>query len=251
MQGTYCGKSTVIATLNSSNSWSSSVWSDSGTTISFQSLSDNSGVDERWILDDNSAYPEDDGFAIVKEYIHQCKVVFAVSGDGLAQKSGFILTLNEEKLSGTQLPYQTAWVTVGSTLKYTYQDFVADSNDSQYFWTGTSGLGQNGKTGTLTVTVPGTITATYGVQYLITTEIKGNGTITPTDAYHVKGANKIFTITPQTGYHIVDVTVDSESIGPVSSLPLNDIQSGHKITVTFAEDQQPTPSPSPSPSSKR
>ncbi len=252
VQGTYYGKSAVIATLNSPNGWSSPVWSDIGSTITFQDLSDNSGVGERWILDDNSAYPEEGGFAIVKEYIHQCRVVFAVSGDGLAQKSGFILTVNNIKLDGTQLPYQTAWVTAGSQLSFAYQNFVANSNDSQYFWTKTSGLGQSGQTGTLTVTAPGTVTATYDSEYAITAESNGNGTITPTNAYYIKGTSQTFTITPQEGYHIVDVTVDSESVGPVSSLPLNDIQSGHKIAVTFAEDQNsdvpPTLTPSPSPS---
>jgi hypothetical protein len=65
----------------------------------------------------------------------------------------------------------------------------------------------------------------------------GSGTIMPSGSVLVTdGANQIFTITPNTGYHITDVVVDGVSKGAVPSYTFTNVQADHTITVSFAID---------------
>jgi hypothetical protein len=69
-----------------------------------------------------------------------------------------------------------------------------------------------------------------------------NGKISPPGpVIAIEGDSKqeshTFTITPNQGYHIVDVTVDNASQGPISSYTfLRDIDRDHTISATFAID---------------
>ncbi len=75
---------------------------------------------------------------------------------------------------------------------------------------------------------------TYGVTALTVT----NGTISPTGVTMVAyGSNAVYTITPATNYHIIDVIVDASSIGVTNSYTfLNVTNGGHTINATFAID---------------
>lgn len=62
-----------------------------------------------------------------------------------------------------------------------------------------------------------------------------HGTINPAGAVPVNdGASQIFNITPDTGYHIVEVLVDGSPIGPQPSYTFTNVTGpGHTISATF------------------
>ena len=64
-----------------------------------------------------------------------------------------------------------------------------------------------------------------------------NGSISPAGISTVLGGTgKLFTITPDPGYHIVDVLVDGVSIGATTSYTFVNVQGNHTISATFAPD---------------
>ena len=70
-----------------------------------------------------------------------------------------------------------------------------------------------------------TITVTQGV----------NGVISPDSITVNYGSNQTFTITPNAGYHISNVVVDSVSQGPISSYIFTNVSTSHTITATYAQ----------------
>ncbi|MGN1383987.1 MAG: hypothetical protein ACI4XD_01690 [Clostridia bacterium] len=80
------------------------------------------------------------------------------------------------------------------------------------------------------------IKANYEVNtYTIEVTSGENGKVSPAGEVNVNyGDNKTFTITPNTGYHIVDVKVDGESKGAIESYSFENVNSNHKLEVTFA-----------------
>jgi hypothetical protein len=64
-----------------------------------------------------------------------------------------------------------------------------------------------------------------------------HGTVSPTTAQVVAaGVDSTFTITPDVGYHIVDVLVDTVSQGPLTSYTFHNVQGNHTISASFAID---------------
>lgn len=70
--------------------------------------------------------------------------------------------------------------------------------------------------------------------YTITVTQGTNGTIAPGTTTVNYGDNPTFTITPDAGYHIVDVLVDGSSVGTVGSYTFTDVSADHTITASFA-----------------
>ncbi|MBI4810334.1 MAG: T9SS type A sorting domain-containing protein [Ignavibacteriales bacterium] len=65
-----------------------------------------------------------------------------------------------------------------------------------------------------------------------------NGTISPLgDVHLVPHTNQTFTIAPNGGYHILDVIVDGESVGPVSEYTFENVITDHTISTSFSIDQ--------------
>jgi hypothetical protein len=74
--------------------------------------------------------------------------------------------------------------------------------------------------------------------FTITASADLGGSITPSGAVAVVASStQSFTITPDTGYHIADVLVDSVSAGTVTSYDFTDVQADHTIQASFAIDQ--------------
>lgn len=70
--------------------------------------------------------------------------------------------------------------------------------------------------------------------YAITATAGANGTISPNGDVAVnKGASRTFTITPNTGYSIQDVTVDGASVGAVATYAFTNVTAPHIIAATF------------------
>jgi uncharacterized repeat protein (TIGR02543 family) len=73
--------------------------------------------------------------------------------------------------------------------------------------------------------------------YTLTPSAGAGGTITPiTPQTILQGGSTTFTITPSTGYHILDVLVDSDSAGAVATYTFTNVQTNHTINATFAPD---------------
>jgi len=81
-----------------------------------------------------------------------------------------------------------------------------------------------------------TIAASFAIdQFTITATAGANGSITPSGPVTVNyGDNQSFTITPDGGYNILDVTVDGGSVGPVASYTFTNVTANHTIHATFA-----------------
>ena len=90
-----------------------------------------------------------------------------------------------------------------------------------------------------------TITTNFTIDtFNVTASAGGGGSISPNGSVSVNyGDNQTFTITPNTGYYIVDVSVNGSSVGPVSSYTLTSVEAPNTISATFAPTSTPSPSP--------
>lgn len=71
--------------------------------------------------------------------------------------------------------------------------------------------------------------------FTITASAGTNGTITPSGDVTVnQGTDPTFTITPDSGYNVADVTVDGSSKGAVTSYTFSNVATDHAIQATFA-----------------
>ena len=79
------------------------------------------------------------------------------------------------------------------------------------------------------------IVANYEVnKYTIEVTSGENGKVSPAGEVNVNyGDSQTFTITPNTGYHIVDVKVDGESQGAIESYTFEKVTENHTIEVIF------------------
>ncbi|HXS82443.1 MAG TPA: hypothetical protein VN896_06935, partial [Methylomirabilota bacterium] len=86
------------------------------------------------------------------------------------------------------------------------------------------------------VTANHTIHATFAINtFTITASAGSGGSISPSGAVTVNsGANQSFTISPSSGFHVVNVLVDGASQGAVTSFTFNNVTANHTISATFA-----------------
>jgi len=82
------------------------------------------------------------------------------------------------------------------------------------------------------------ITANFGIDtFEIVSSATSGGAIAPLGTTIVTyGGNQSYTITPSTGYHIIDVLVDGGSVGPVGSYDFTNVIIGHSIHAVFGID---------------
>ena len=91
------------------------------------------------------------------------------------------------------------------------------------------------------LTAPNTQAPTY-----IDASAGAGGSVSPSGVVSVNyGGSQTFTITPNSGYYIVDVLVNGSSVGAVSTYTVQGIDAATTISTTFAPNPTPTPSPSP------
>jgi hypothetical protein len=85
------------------------------------------------------------------------------------------------------------------------------------------------------VTADHTVSATFEADKIqISSSAGANGTVTsPNDGLVGYGSDEMFTITPSTGYHVLDVTVDGSSVGAQSSYTFTNVTEVHSISATF------------------
>jgi hypothetical protein len=80
-----------------------------------------------------------------------------------------------------------------------------------------------------------TIAASFAVdQYVITTTVNGNGTISPSGPVTVAcGSNQTFNFTPDPGFVIRQVVADGDSQGAVASYTFTNVNTNHDLTCFF------------------
>ena len=89
------------------------------------------------------------------------------------------------------------------------------------------------------VRAPHTISAEFEpdeANYIVTANALPGGSIDPDGAVAVASeSDKSFTITPDTGYHLIDVLVDGESVGALTYYTFSNTLADHTITAVFTE----------------
>src|SRR5271157_4482393 len=136
---------------------------------------------------------------VTGNYATQYKVSFDVSINVKTDSSETIMTVGGVAKTTADLPFTTAWINSGSSLTWAFLSPVASTaspSDTQYRWNSTSGLGQSGQSGSLTVTAPGTVTGTYVTQYLVTFDESGLGSDASGTVITVFGDAKTFSELP-------------------------------------------------------
>ena len=90
-----------------------------------------------------------------------------------------------------------------------------------------------------------TITAIFAINtFNISVSVGAGGSISPSGSVSVNyGDSQTFNITASTDYYIVDVLVNTSSVGAVNSYTFTNVQTPNTISAIFA----PTPTPTPSP----
>ena len=82
---------------------------------------------------------------------------------------------------------------------------------------------------------PATNSLTQVVNQAITATSGANGSVTPAGVTVVSyGGSQTYTITPDSGYLILDVLVDGSSVGAVGSYPFTGVTANHTISASFA-----------------
>jgi hypothetical protein len=183
-------------------------------------------------------------------------LTFGFATTGLAFPGGTYTAACSGCHTGTATnPVATEASNNGSTATYN----VSNGGTEWALFNGTARVaGTVGATGQFTVPVPGTYTlfAVSGTagggtaqglgqttvvvaaplsKFIITATAGSNGAIDPSGAYSAtQGDDVKFTFTPDSGYHVADVTVDGVSIGGVTSYTFKNVQAVHTIAVTFA-----------------
>ena len=78
------------------------------------------------------------------------------------------------------------------------------------------------------------LVANFKTTHIITATSGDNGAISPSgDVTVIDGNDREFTMTPDKGYEVEDVLVDSVSVGAVSSYTFENVTANHTIHVTF------------------
>ncbi|HTK81148.1 MAG TPA: Ig-like domain-containing protein [Bacteroidota bacterium] len=104
---------------------------------------------------------------------------------------------------------------------------TAGTHDMQAFYGGTA---------TFDTSSSNTVSQTV-LQLSITATAAANGSISPSGTINMTyGSDTTFTISPHSGYHILDVLVDGSSVGTPPTYPFTNVTANHTISATFGVD---------------
>jgi hypothetical protein len=158
---------------------------------------------------------------------HSLRVIFSntytinasVVGNGLISPSGAVLVVQ-----GTSQTFTIA-ADSGYHLLYVKVDTVSQGVITAYNFPA--------------VNANHTIVATFAIDtFHIVATSGAQGSISPSGNVAVTfSSSQKFTITPETGYHIVDVMEDTTNLGAVTTYTFSNIASNHTITASFAINQ--------------
>ena len=98
-----------------------------------------------------------------------------------------------------------------------------------------------GAAGTYTftnVTTDHSISVIFAINtYTIVASADANGSISPNNSTTISyGGSQAYTITANTGFHILDVLADGSSVGAVTTYTFSNVTADHTISATFADN---------------
>jgi len=127
------------------------------------------------------------------------QVTFSAQGLG-SGASGTVLTVDGQSYSYSQLPVTFSWPT-GSQHSFAWSSPVPGSSGVQYVWQSTSGLA-TAQSGTLTVSGPGSVVATYGTQYYLTMTANppSGGSVSPGSGWYNAGSSVQISASANSGW---------------------------------------------------
>jgi hypothetical protein len=168
------------------------------------------------------------------EYTFGKLLSITVSGDGTVSRNP----------AGTTLTPDTTWeYTAGTAVTLS-----ADAVNPWYFaeWSGDAS-GTNPVTA-VTMSEDKHVTARFARKWTIVASADANGTIAPAgNVFVLPGADQTFTVTPDSGYAVADVTVDGVSAGTATTYTFLDVSADHTIAASFDATSGPTATPTVTP----
>ncbi len=206
-----------------------------------------------WNSTENFEFTPDTGYSIadvtVNGTINEGAVTslsLTITGDTTLEISFAIntYTITVTQTSNGQISPTTGSVNYGATPKYTIIPatgyHIANITVNEQSVPVTNSAGQSYQFSA--VSADGSITATYAINtYTITVTQTDNGQISPETINVNYGGSQSFTITPDNGYSITSLTIDSLTVEIASEYTFSNVHASHTITATFA----PTPTSSP------
>ncbi len=221
---------------NSSFSTSSIVVNQSGITSTSYTLASplSNNTTYYWRVNgknagETSPWSEIRSFTTAKQ-TYLLTVTKSGTGSGNVTVSPGTLTWNGNVGTASYDPNTTVTLTATPNAGSTFTGWSAFCSGS-----GNCSVMINGSKCTLKMCGPCNTTVTFTIQtYTITATAGPNGSISPSGAVKVNyGADKTFTIKPNTGYQIADVKVDNVSKGAVSTYTFKNVTANHTISATF------------------
>ena len=210
------------------------IWLDANTSWSTPAVVTAISGTEQWVATNGTSGSVSGVTTVNPAYYDQYQVTIVVSplGSGTTSPAGTNVWENAGSFS----------ITATSGAGYSFSSWLSNTGSITF------NIANSAAT-TATMGGTGIITATFTVNtYTLTVNQGANGMIAPGTTTVNYDGNQTFTITPNTGYYIVNVIVNGSSIGAVSSYSFTNVQAAQTISATFAPTTTPTPSPTPSPS---
>jgi len=200
---------------------------------------DNAG-NIRWTASDNTLD------YIAKQKVSEIGNIYLLSNNGekLIKYNQFSITTPSELTLTDQVAYPLVLTAIGGFGSYQWS--LSDGFlPSGLLLDPSSGLisGTPAAAGTYSFTAQVTdangVTAQKSItilvpSYPLTTEAGIGGTVSPASITVGSGASQVFTITPNTGYHVASVTVDGVTQGAITSYTFTNVTAAHTISATFA-----------------
>jgi hypothetical protein len=220
--------------------------------LSWGTIGEGSATERAWASNVFQTYHSRIGILATHEYIGSGG---GYSGDGAAVNTDVVLPNSNVwlVLCGHVTTARLNVKTVGSR---TYYELLSDyqalanggngfekifyfdiANSNVHVRTYSAYLGQWGGSGYSYDEFDMTLPQQSPTTYTITATAGSGGSISPSGSVLVNDGNTpTFTITPNSGYHVLDVLVDSVSVGAVTSYTFAAVHAGHTIAASFAQN---------------
>ena len=205
-----------------------------------------------WNSTENFEFTPDTGYSIADVTVNGTdkgavtSLSLTITGDTTLEISFAIntYTITVTPTSNGQISPTTGSVSYGATPTYTIIPatgyHIANITVNEQSVPVTNSAGQSYQFSA--VSADGSITATFAINtYTITVTQTDNGQISPETINVNYGGSQSFTITPDNGYSITSLTIDSSTVEIASEYTFSNVHASHTITATFA----PTPTSSP------
>ncbi|HEY3276900.1 MAG TPA: fibronectin type III domain-containing protein [Syntrophorhabdaceae bacterium] len=218
-----------------SRSYSSNVNAGTATTYTVANLA--AGTTYYFALTAYNSSGAESGYSSEVSYKTPCTFSISPTSSSIAAAGGTgSVAVTTQTGCAWSVTNGTPWITITSGASGTGNGTVAYSIAANTATTSRSAaitIASN----TFSCTQSGTSGTTT---YRITASAGAGGAISPAGATVNRGASQTFTITPNSGYRISNVTVDGASVGAVSTYTFTNVTATHTIGASFASSTTST-----------